>query len=174
MSKQSHNQNEKECPICGSLIWGKGQKVLIEGAKITVCQVCAKYGQKISDKPVNNKNVQYHTRKPAQKKTYKSQEDLIEKEIVKDYDKIIRNARSKNNLTQEQFAQKINEKPSLLRRIEAGKAKPTLKLAKKLEQVYNIVLIKDVDDLDVNTSNFMKKSTGSSLGDIAFIKKKKK
>ena len=174
MSKQSYNPDEKECPICGSLIWGKGQKVLIEGAKMTVCQVCAKHGKKVTEEPLHNKNIQYKGRKPTQKKTYKRQEDLLQKEIVKDYATRIRNARTKNNLTQEQFAQRINEKPSLLRRIEAGKAKPTLKLAKKLEQSYNIVLIKDVDDIEVNTAKFMKKSAGSSLGDMAFIKKKKK
>lgn len=174
MSKQDFNENEKKCPICGSLIWGKGQKVLIEGAKITVCQVCAKHGKKINDKPISNKNSTYKPRQTTQKKTYRRQEDQLQKDIVKDYANKIRNARTKNNLTQEQFAQKINEKPSLLRRIEAGKAKPTIKLAKKLELSYNIVLIKDADDIEVNTSQFMKKSTGSSLGDMAFIKKKKK
>jgi len=174
MSKQSYNPDEKECPICGSLIWGKGQKVMIEGAKITVCQVCAKHGKKIPEIPLQNKNIPFREKKPTQRKTYKRQEDLLQKEIVMDYAKRIRNVRTKNNLTQEQFAQRINEKPSLLRRIEAGKAKPTLKLAKKLEQSYNIVLIKDIDEIEVNTSEFMKKSTGHSLGDMAFIKKKKK
>ena len=107
------------------------------------------------------------------KKNYRRPEESLEKEIVEDYAKRIRNARTKNNLTQEQFAQKINEKPSLLRRIEAGKAKPTIKLAKKLEKSYDIMLLKEADEIEVNTSQFMKKSTGTSLGDIAFIKKKK-
>ncbi|GAJ04991.1 unnamed protein product, partial [marine sediment metagenome] len=44
MSKNVSNQFDKECPICGGKIWGKGQKVLIEEAKITVCQSCAQYG----------------------------------------------------------------------------------------------------------------------------------
>ncbi len=47
MSKKISSQFEKECPICGGKIWGRGQKVLIEGAKITVCQSCAQYGVKI-------------------------------------------------------------------------------------------------------------------------------
>jgi len=33
--------------------------------------------------------------------------------------------------------------------------------------------LKDSDDIEVKTNQYMKKSGGSSLGDIAFIKKKK-
>ncbi|GAG71181.1 unnamed protein product [marine sediment metagenome] len=53
---------------------------------------------------------------------------------------------------------------------------PTIKLAKKIQQVYKIKLLKKVDETEFNVqeTKFMKKSTGSSLGDIAFIKKKSK
>ncbi|GAI53951.1 unnamed protein product, partial [marine sediment metagenome] len=51
MSKNIANQFEKECPICGGKIWGRGEKVIIEGAKITVCQSCAQFGVKIKSKP---------------------------------------------------------------------------------------------------------------------------
>ena len=69
--------------------------------------------------------------------------------------------------------QKLNEKPSLLRRIEAGKVEPNEKLAKKIESVYNIKLLKKAEDFVVNTKDYMKKQKNSSLGDIAIIKKKK-
>ena len=100
-------------------------------------------------------------------------EDL---EIVLDYAKRIRNVRSNLRLNQDQFAQKLNEKPSLLRRIEAGKVEPNIKLAKKIQEVYKIKLLKKIDETEfsVHETKFMKKSTGSSLGDIAFIKKKSK
>lgn len=173
MSREGFDKFDKECPVCGSIIWGKGEKVLLEGAKITVCNVCAKHGQKISSKPISNKNYTSSSKISPQRKSFNRKTQLSEKEIVDDYAKKIRNARTKSNLTQEQFAQKINEKPSLLRRIEAGKAKPTIKLAKKIEQTYKITLLKDSDDIEVKTNQYMKKSGGSSLGDIAFIKKKK-
>ena len=51
-----------------------------------------------------------------------------------DYAKRIKNARTNSKLNQEQFAQKLNEKPSLLRRIESGKVEPTIKLAEKIEK----------------------------------------
>ena len=47
MPKSRYNEIDKECPICGSIIWGKGQRVLLEGAKITVCLNCAQHGKKL-------------------------------------------------------------------------------------------------------------------------------
>ena len=69
----------------------------------------------------------------------------------------------------------MNEKPSLLRRIEAGKVEPTVKLAKKIEDVYKIKILKKSDEIEARVQNnkYMKKSNVKSLGDIAFIKKKK-
>jgi len=175
MSGRGNSNFDKECPICGSVIWGKGQKVLLEGAKITVCQVCAKHGTKITSprSPLKTKPSGKLKQKRPQQSSSGKTTSLNDVELVSDYAKKIRNARNANNLTQEQFAQKINEKPSLLRRIEAGKAEPTIKLAKKLEDVYKIKLLKKTDEVEVDTRKYMKKATGSSLGDIAFIKKKK-
>jgi uncharacterized protein (TIGR00270 family) len=175
MNARKTSNIDRECPICGSLIWGKGVKVLIEGAKMTVCQACAQHGEKI----IKRQQSQF---KPSKPKTHFSSstpryrkevnEDL---EIVEDYDKRIRKVRQKLNLNQDQFANKLNEKPSLLRRIESRKAKPTIKLAQKIERVYEIILIKTSENIDSTPqlNEYMKKKTGSSLGDIAFIKKKK-
>lgn len=176
MPKPKYNEIDKECPICGSIIWGKGQRVLLEGAKITVCYNCAQHGTKIR-KPATS----YQLKKPSQTRPLSSPKKQTlkthirdELDVVSDYANIIKVARSSRGLNQDQFAQKLNEKPSLLRRIEAGRAEPTIKLAKKIEKVYNIRLLKTVDETDFNVqeTKFMKKSTGTSLGDIAFIKKK--
>ena len=178
MPKPRYNELDKECPICGGIIWGRGQKVLLEGAKITVCDNCAQHGKKIY-KP--SPNVQF--KKTSQKKPQTTPNkqrikprDVEEVEIVLDYAKRIRNARNNLKLNQDQFAQKLNEKPSLLRRIEAGKVEPTVKLAKKIQKIYNIQLMKKTDETEFNVqeTKFMKRSAGSSLGDIAFIKKKNK
>ncbi|MHA2123498.1 MAG: multiprotein bridging factor aMBF1 [Promethearchaeota archaeon] len=167
---------DKECPVCGGIIWGKGQKVLLEGAKITVCDNCAQHGTKITRpttvyraKKVYQKRPQSTTRKHIVKP-----ERIEELEIVSDYAKKIRNARNNRGLNQDQFAQKLNEKPSLLRRIEAGKVEPTIKLSKKIEKIYDIKLLKSTDEIEFNSKDqkFMKKSTGASLGDIAFVKRK--
>jgi putative transcription factor len=178
MAKKGLNNLDKQCPICGGLIWGKGQKVLIEGAKITVCESCAQHGIKIREKPLYSKPKGISSQKQkALKKSYRYQrENLNEIEVTNNYASLIRKARTSRGLNQDQFAQKLNEKPSLLRRIEAGKVEPTIKLAKKIEVVYKIKLLKKVNEVEISAkaSKYMKKPTGSSLGDIAFIKKKKK
>ncbi|MFX0042795.1 MAG: multiprotein bridging factor aMBF1 [Candidatus Hodarchaeota archaeon] len=177
MSKKGTGNYSRECPICGGIIWGKGQYVLLEGAKIVVCQSCAQHGTKIYErpKPPQQKKLNYSQTISASKKSKPKQDSFDNVEIVPDYAKRIRNTRNSRNLNQEQFAQKLNEKPSLLRRIEAGKVEPTIKLAQKIEQTYHIKLLKKVDDIEasLNGSKYIKKSGGSSLGDIAFIKKKK-
>ena len=178
MPKPRYNEVDKECPICGGIIWGKGQRVLLEGAKITVCDNCAQHGTKIY-KPTRNvqikKTAQMKTQIAPKRQIFKPKR-IEELEIVLDYAKRIKNVRNNLRLNQDQFSQKLNEKPSLLRRIEAGKVEPTVKLAKKIQEVYNIKLLKKIDETEfsVQETKFMKKSTGSSLGDIAFIKKKGK
>jgi putative transcription factor len=178
MSKKIANEFEKECPICGGKIWGRGEKVLIEGAKITVCQSCAQFGVKIRKRPkmVESTRKTYPKPNTTKKKGLYPREIEDSVEIVSDYVARIRKARNARGLNQDQFAQKLNEKPSLLRRIEAGKVEPTIKLAKKIEEVYNIKLIKQVDEIEPSAkqNQYMKKSSGSSLGDIAYVKKKKK
>ncbi|MHA2181629.1 MAG: multiprotein bridging factor aMBF1 [Promethearchaeota archaeon] len=178
MPKPTSNENEKECQICGSIIWGKGQRVILEGARITVCINCAQHGTKIH-KPSSFT----YGKKPIQKKPYTAPKrqniksrNTEELEIVSDYAKRVRNARNNLGLNQDQFAQKLNEKPSLIRRIETGKAEPTVKLAKKIQKIYKIQLLAKSDEMDFNVqeNKFMKKPSSSSLGDIAFIKKKKK
>jgi putative transcription factor len=176
MSKKGTDNYSRECPICGGIIWGKGQYVLLEGAKIVVCQSCAQHGTKIYERPKPSQQKKSSYSRTSTSKKSKTRKDTFDNfEIVPDYAKRIRNTRNSRNLNQEQFAQKLNEKPSLLRRIEAGKAEPTIKLARKIEQIYHIKLLKKVDDMEasVNSSKYMKKSGSSSLGDIAFVKKKK-
>jgi len=178
MSKPRYNELDKECPICGGIIWGRGQRVLLEGAKITVCDNCAQHGKKIYKAPKNAtiaKRTQKRPQSNARKQPIKPK-GVEALEIVSDYANRIRNTRNNLKLNQDQFAQKLNEKPSLLKRIEAGKVEPTIKLAKKIQKIYNLQLIKKSDDSQINIQDtkFMKKSAGSSLGDIAFIKKKSK
>ncbi len=177
MSSKRTNDIEKECQICGGLIWGRGVKVIIEGAKITVCQNCAQHGKKIVKKTpaIPQRKVEPYNKTTKSKPIKSRIEPQSELEIVVDYTTKIREVRQSMGLNQDQFAQKLNEKPSLLKRIETGKAKPSIKLAKKIEKVYGIKLITKSETIDTSAqvSKYMKKSSGTSLGDIAFVKKKK-
>ena len=178
MPKPTSIENDKECQICGSIIWGKGQRVILEGARITVCYNCAQHGTKIHQPSSYAFGKKPNKKKPytAPKRQSHKSTTIEELEIVSDYAKRVRNARDSLGFNQDQFALKLNEKPSLIRRIETGKAEPTVKLAKKIQKMYKIQLLTKSDEMEFNVqeNKFMKKSAGSSLGDIAFIKKKEK
>jgi uncharacterized protein (TIGR00270 family) len=168
---------DKECPICGGIIWGGGVDVIIEGARMKVCQSCAQHGKKVvhsrKHRPPSRNRQKYSKKKPSQKsrprKNTYLEPDVV---LVDDYNERIKRVRERKNLTQEKFAQNIQEKESLIRRIEQKRTKPTIKLARKIEETYNISLLKKSGSLKVDTSKYTKKrDSGVSLG--AFIKRKK-
>jgi len=141
-----------------------------------VCDNCAQYGTKIhnSDSKNSRKRQYQKTYQSSPKKKIRRTQEIETLEIVSDFASKIKNVRNKLRLNQDQFAQKINEKPSLLRRIEIGKVEPTVKLARKIEDTYKIRLLQKTTSSDMNIlENKLKKKThGSALGDIAFVKKK--
>ena len=116
MPKPGYNELDKECPICGSIIWGKGQRVLIEGAKLTVCHNCAEHGVKMPEPSTgvtNRKKYTPYKVASPQRRIYVK--NIIDNdEIVSDFAKKIKTARNSLGINQDQFAQKLNEKPSLL------------------------------------------------------------
>jgi putative transcription factor len=62
-------------------------------------------------------------------------------EIVEDYGEVIREARERLGYTHEDLAKKINEKDSLLRKVETSKLAPNLQLISKLEHTLKIKLL---------------------------------
>ncbi|MFQ6105934.1 MAG: multiprotein-bridging factor 1 family protein, partial [Candidatus Hydrothermarchaeaceae archaeon] len=86
------------------------------------------------------------------------------------YNELVRKARERMRLTQEELGKKINEKTSVITRIESGKMIPDDKLARKLENFLNIKILQKADDeLVGHTSAAGKELT---IGDIIKIKRK--
>lgn len=69
-------------------------------------------------------------------------------EVVLDpeFPKVIRDARNKKGITHDQLGQKINEKVTLLKKIETGTIKPDEILSKKLEKFLGIKLYINLND----------------------------
>ena len=149
-----------ECELCGKT--ADLTPALVEDAKFLVCPSCLQHGTKLIEDvmPV------YTQQKPQQKK----QEDswsLFEK----DFNLIIKSAREKLNLTQEDLAKKINEKVSIIHKLESGHFPPSFNLARKLENFLKINLLQDVkEELKEKKINF--KSSELTIGDLIKIKKK--
>jgi len=149
------------CEICGKKIIGKPTKTKIESSIMTTCTECAKFGKIQREPPKPGKH------RPA-KRAPRFREPT--EEVVEDYNKIIRDARERNNWSREELAEKLYEKASVVNRIESGKMVPDIKLARKLERTLNIKLIEKQDGVQGEDIRSVA-SKGATIGDIARIKR---
>jgi putative transcription factor len=167
------------CEVCGRKIFGKPFRVVIEGAKLTVCTECSKHGKVIWEE---EPKPSVQTAKPRtavypvviQRKSVETPADTT-LELVENYDAEIRKAREKLGLTHEQLGKRINEKVSLLRKIETGKMKPNNALATRLEHTLKIKLIvpESEEKVKIPPTRIAKAgSEGVTLGDLLRIDKK--
>ena len=107
------------------------------------------------------------SRKPTGGRQKKPSESIII-EIVDHYPRIVKEARGK--LTLEEFSTMLKEKASIIQKIENGKMKPTIQLAKKIERMFHVKLVEkreEAEDLDDTVWRQDKKTRFvPSLGDF--------
>lgn len=130
----------------------------MERAKLTVCKNCIRYGT-----PVRKK------RKKSPKKPIISSVEA-NFDIREDYPAMVKNAREEKGLTQKDLARTLNEKESVIHRIETGHMRPSRRLARKLEGALEIKLLEKVEEPEV----VRRRSHANELtiGDIIKIKKR--
>ena len=121
------------CEMCGKE--AELYTATIEGTNLKVCERCAGHGKIIAK--ARPKVVPRKVKKAA--KPEQIEVELVEV-VLEDFAKRIRDARTKSGMTQKEFAKKINEKESLLHKMETGSFTPSLPLAKKLEKILRIKL----------------------------------
>ncbi|MEM3564990.1 MAG: multiprotein-bridging factor 1 family protein, partial [Candidatus Jordarchaeaceae archaeon] len=92
-------------------------------------------------------------------------------DLVEDYAYKIRRAREGKGLSHEELAKKINERVTIIKKIETGKMQPSLALVKKLEKELQINLT-EKSDSKIMTTTSKDQSKELTLGDIIKIKKK--
>ncbi|MBU4190217.1 MAG: TIGR00270 family protein, partial [Candidatus Thermoplasmatota archaeon] len=80
-----------------------------------------------------------------------------------DYAGKIKDARTKTNLTPEDLGKRINEKKTIITKIESGNMKPDENLVKKLEKTLNIKLMEKTKTEKVETK---KTGGGLTIGDL--------
>ncbi len=149
------------CEICGKKIPGKPIRVKIDGSVMQTCKECSKFGKVQKEPPRATRPRRQPYRPRVREPSY---------EVSEDYNTLIRLAREKKGWSREELAQKLNEKASVIGRIESGKMIPDIKLAKKLEKILNIVMLDKIDDEQPEDTVSSKKG-GTTIGDIAFIKR---
>jgi len=136
------------CELCGAQ--GLLVIALIEGAELTVCNKCSSNGRIL-------RNAQ-----PEQKKKTRQIESITV--IVGDASSVIKKAREKLGMTQQDFAKLINEKESQIHKLETGAIAPSLELALKMEKILKIVLVRKSEAFEMPKSS--EKNDVLTIGDI--------
>ena len=143
-----------ECTICGKKV-DILNKVEMEGTVIEVCEKCTKFGTKI---------IPRQSYKPIAKKIeFKIEED----EFVPDYGKAIKRYRESKCLNREEFSKQLNEKETVIKRVEEEQMEPDERLTKKLE---NLIGTKLTQKYSSGAKTSEKKKHRLTVGDIVEVK----
>lgn len=121
----------EDCELCGRPT-DAASVVQVEGVEFRVCQKCV-VGKKVVYQHQLHENASSRRPKPVPK------EDQFL--LVEGYGEVIRKARERMDLPLKVVAEMLNEKHSLLLRIEEERAKPTQALVIKLEKFLNVSLL---------------------------------
>lgn len=157
-------------------------RVVIEGAKLTVCTECSKHGKVVWEEPAKpvavsqqlpfpSHGATMHGSPPIKKKFIIKRVDASQ-EIIENYADAIREAREQLGISHEDLGKKINEKESVLRKIETGKMAPDDQLISKLEHSLKIKLLAPVAEEKVSLPKSA--SHEFTLGDAIRLSKKSK
>jgi putative transcription factor len=161
-----------QCELCGASIQGPAKIVLIEGARLSVCVRCSKHGTEVQQtrgSPGAAKKVPGTA--PQPKRRPRDVFDLIEGDIVEDYNERIRAAREVKGWSQQDLAREIKEREVLIKKLEKHDLIPEDDLRKKLEKVLEISLI------DAATDELKSRGAGkltTTVGDLISLKKLRK
>lgn len=162
-----------ECEICGKPVPENNPiRAKIEGSVMVVCKECSKLGtiQKAPPKPKFRQQPKGKVQRNTRNRNYSKRDEPTE-ELIENFDFEIRKAREAKNWSREDLGKKINERVSVITRIETGKMTPDTKLTKKLEKILNIKLLEETNNIDLN--QFINNSSGErTLGNIMKIKRK--
>ncbi len=168
------------CEVCGRKIHEQPNRVVIEGARLMVCNECAKHGKTTWEEAPKPKLTvpspvirQVIPQGPIQvkKRVLRARVDTS-KETVENYDEVIREAREHLGLSHEDLGLKINERASVLRKIETRKMSPDNLLVSKLEHFLRVKLLVPVADEKVKSNALKPADRELTLGDL--IKESKK
>jgi putative transcription factor len=156
--------------------------VKVEGAELELCEDCKEFGTEVRTESSSSASTKYSTSSSGDSSSSSGgssgagsggssggstrRRDMFDDmdEIAADYDQKIREAREGRDLSQEDLADSLNEKASLIRKLERGDILPSDDVRKKLERKLEISLVEGSDGEDNEWSGGS--STTTTLGDV--------
>jgi len=148
-----------QCEMCGAET-SSPKKVKVEGAELDVCDNCSDFGTEVKTQSSSSSSTKYSTGSSESSSSASGgtsttastgssgggrsggRSDMFDDmdELAQDYDERIRRARENEGLSQADLANELNEKASLVRKIERGDTLPSDDLQDKLERYFDISL----------------------------------
>lgn len=145
------------CELCGRDV-DSLKKVKIEGATLKTCDSCAEMGEEVTTRSKKSR------KKKKSSRNKRSSEDVL----VSDYGERIKEARESEQLSIAEVADDLNEKESLISKIEKQELKPDKPLADKLSKKFGVTLYTnpEVADYETGNSGDSRKATMEDVADI--------
>ena len=139
------------CEMCGQEVEAVS-RVRVEGSVLNLCASCARFGTPLDPPatatahPASAGSSSPHSAAPRPVARSRNTEErdlfreLPEMELAEDWPKRIRQAREKLGWTPEEFAKRLNEKKSLVLKMEAGHFRPPDATIRKVESLLKVRL----------------------------------
>jgi putative transcription factor len=115
---------------------------VIERGRLVVCSQCAQFSNVSWDPKRPKARTRRGRRQRGQIPRPRSEVEAMEQmELVEDYGVLIRKTRQRKGLTVEDFAKKIMEKESVVKKLEKEQLNPPSKLVRKIERELGIKIM---------------------------------
>ncbi|OAQ51134.1 transcriptional regulator [Natrinema mahii] len=148
-----------QCEMCGAET-SSPKTIKVEGAKLDVCSDCTDFGTEVKQPSSSSSSTKYSTGSSSSSSSgggqssgsasssssggssQRRRSDMFDDmdELATDYDDRVRNARESKGLSQSELANELNEKASLIRKIERGDTLPSDRVQSELESFLEINL----------------------------------
>lgn len=160
------------CEVCGKYI-ESGVKVRVEGSVVMACRDCARVGEPVEEVSPGNAGAKrmHGPRKPSRKSESFDIDAAQSVELVEEYGSLIKRAREKRDMKQEDLGQLVNEPASFIHRIESERIRPKKELARKLEKKLKVTLLVPKESLESSEPQ-SGETRELTLGDLVVVKKK--
>lgn len=151
-------ERKRACELCGknTVVF----KADVEGTELEICRDCGSFG-KISKPYQRSASASVPSLKPKE-------EEEPKERIAYNYTELIKKGREQHNMTQEELAKKLNEKESIIHKMETGTLPPSIEFARKLEKLFTIRLVEEQ-----KTEVVAEKKQGATVMTIGDMIKKK-
>jgi len=167
-----------QCEMCGADV-ASLTTTKVEGAELELCDNCQGFGTTVETQQSSSSTSKYSTSSSSgtsnasgssssggSTQSTRRKKDMFDDmdELAADYDDRIRDSRESLGLTQEELANQLNEKASLIRKLERGDILPSDDVQSKLEKKLEITLTEGADVEDTEWSSGSGQSM--TLGDV--------